>query len=70
MLTHAGRLRSQAAGLEESRKIIGDLVAKEIAAGIPADRIVVSGFSQGGAMSLIFGLQHTVPLAGVVSMSG
>jgi len=64
------REAEKAAGLEESREYIAGLVAKEIAGGIPANRIVVSGFSQGGAMSLVFGLQHTEALAGVVSMSG
>ena len=37
---------------------------------VPAGRIVVSGFSQGGAMSLVTGLQSDRALAGVLSMSG
>eukprot|EP01079_Euglenida_sp_SAG-EU17-18_P005990 gene5989-1067_t len=39
-------------------------------AGVPADRIVVGGFSQGGAIAMRSGLMHSKALAGVLSMSG
>lgn len=42
-------------GFEESRSRVNALVEKEIAAGIPASKIVIAGFSQGGALAL-----HTV----------
>ena len=60
----------KAAGLEESRAIIEGIVEAQIATGIPANRIVISGFSQGGAMSLVAGLQSKHTLAGVLAMSG
>jgi predicted esterase len=46
------------------------LVQQELDAGIPHDRIVVAGFSQGGAMALYTGLQLPHQLAGVLCMSG
>jgi lysophospholipase-2 len=38
--------------------------------GVPASRIILGGFSQGGALSLYTGLTGTFSLAGVVSLSG
>lgn len=38
--------------------------------GIPAERIVVAGFSQGCAMALLTGLRHARRLAGIVGLSG
>eukprot|EP00729_Bicosta_minor_P005156 gene5156-26577_t len=64
------RSQEKAAGLEDSRAIIDGIVDAQIAKGIPANRIVVSGFSQGGAMSLVAGLQSKHTLAGVLALSG
>jgi len=57
-------------GIEESQAAISSLVEEELAAGIPLERIVVGGFSQGGAMALHVGLQYPGALAGVLVMSG
>jgi predicted esterase len=58
------------AGIKESSKYIHDLIANEISAkGIPAERIVVGGFSQGGAMSLYSGLTAPKKLGGIVGLS-
>lgn len=57
-------------GLEESRKIVSSFIDEEIKAGVPSDRIVVAGFSQGAAMSVVTGYQYSQKLAGVVCMSG
>jgi predicted esterase len=45
------------------------LIQQEVDGGIPADRIVLSGFSQGGAMAVFSGLTAPVRLAGIVGMS-
>lgn len=52
-----------------SREIFRDLIAKEIESGIPADRIVLGGFSQGGAMALFSALTYPKKLAGVFGLS-
>lgn len=57
-------------GIDESKAAITQLIEEEVAAGIPLNRIVVGGFSQGGAMSLYAGLQYPGTLAGVLVMSG
>ena len=66
-LTAAGR--DDAAGLDESVAQIGALIAAERALGIPASRIVLAGFSQGGAVALHAGLAASEPLAGIVALS-
>ena len=62
--------REDEAGLRSSRSQIEELIANEKARGIAASRIVVAGFSQGCAMSLMVGLRHAETLAGIVSLSG
>lgn len=62
--------REDEAGLRLSRDSIESLIAREKARGIPANRIVVAGFSQGCAMALLTGLRHAERLAGIVGLSG
>jgi predicted esterase len=57
-------------GIDGSAKRIGDLIAKEVASGVPENRIVLGGFSQGGALSLFSGLSHKRDVAGILVMSG
>ena len=64
------RFSEDCKGIEASRERISSLIENEIKAGIPADRIVVAGFSQGGALSLVTGLQFPERLAGCLVMSG
>lgn len=58
------------AGLLQSAGCIRDLIAHEVSLGIPSRRIVLMGFSQGGALSLYAGLRCRAPLAGIASLSG
>ena len=64
------RAKQPCTGIDESRTAIEALINEEVALGISADRIVVGGFSQGGAMALATGLQYPSTLAGVCVMSG
>ncbi len=63
---HAGEdedgFRASAAG-------IGELIAREVARGIPTSRITLCGFSQGGAVSLYTALRYPEPLAAVLALS-
>ena len=61
--------REDREGLAETTSYIGALVDAEIAAGVPANRIIVAGFSQGAASALMQ-LRREVALAGVVGLSG
>ena len=63
------KMTEDAAGFKESDAAIRELIAAEMARGIASTRIVLAGFSQGGAVSL-----YTVPrlnntLAGVMALS-
>lgn len=58
------------AGLRESEAAIGKLIAQEIERGIPSDKIVLAGFSQGCAMTLQTGLRYPQKLAGMMCLSG
>lgn len=58
------------AGLRRSMALVEALLAREKERGIPANRIVLAGFSQGCAMALMTGLRHRERLAGIVGLSG
>jgi phospholipase/carboxylesterase len=57
------------AGLRASQAACEQLIAREIARGTPAARIVLAGFSQGGAITLMTGLRHADRLAGLMVLS-
>ena len=62
--------REDEAGLRESQAQIEALIAREAERGIPADCVVLMGFSQGCAMTLMTGLRYGEKLAGMVCLSG
>ena len=57
------------AGLRASQAECEKLIANEVARGIPPHRIVLAGFSQGGAIALQTGLRHKARLAGLMVLS-
>jgi phospholipase/carboxylesterase len=61
--------RADAAGVEASVAQVEALVARERERGIPASRVLLAGFSQGGAIALTAALRRTEPLAGIVALS-
>ena len=62
--------REDEAGLRASQALIEALIERERQRGVPASRIVLMGFSQGCAMTLMTGLRHAERLAGLVGLSG
>ncbi len=56
-------------GVRESARQIRALIARENGRGVPHARIVLAGFSQGGAMALHVGLRQPERLAGIVALS-
>jgi phospholipase/carboxylesterase len=62
--------REDEKGLRASQAMVEQLIAQEKARGVPADRIVLAGFSQGCAMTLQTGLRHPERLAGLMCLSG
>lgn len=53
------------AGIKRSQEYFHNLIKEEISKGIPANRIVIGGFSQGGAISLLSGLTYSEKLGGI-----
>ena len=56
-------------GVYASERAIHELLEREKRRGIPAERIVLAGFSQGGAMALHTGLRYPERLAGILALS-
>ena len=57
------------AGIRESQALLENLVSNETKRGVPRDKIVLAGFSQGGAIVLQTALRHPERLAGVMALS-
>lgn len=55
--------------ISESMAQVRALINREITRGIPSERIVLAGFSQGGAIALHAALANDAPLAGVLALS-
>ena len=62
-------LLSGGAEIDASALQIEALIAREVARGVPSQRIVLAGFSQGGVIALHTALRHRAPLAGIMAMS-
>ncbi len=63
------RSRADAAGVADSVTKVEALIAREQERGMPPERILLAGFSQGGAITLAAGLARTQPLGGLVALS-
>lgn len=61
--------RADEAGVRASAEILQGLIEQELAKGLPSTRILLAGFSQGGAIALHTGLRFRQPLAGILALS-
>lgn len=61
--------RQDETGVRASITEVEALIEREAAHGIEADRVVLAGFSQGGAVALAAGLRHARKLAAIVALS-
>jgi phospholipase/carboxylesterase len=61
--------RADVLGVAQSQSQVEALIAREKTRGVVAKRIVLAGFSQGGAIALHTGLRHAERLAGIVALS-
>ncbi|MBN2689737.1 MAG: dienelactone hydrolase family protein [Gammaproteobacteria bacterium] len=57
-------------GIKKSQQIIEQLIANELEQGIPSNKIILAGFSQGAAMSIYTGLRYKETLGGILALSG
>ena len=61
--------RADEAGVRQSIAQVEALIARENERGVPSERIVLAGFSQGGAIALAAGVRREAPLAALVGLS-
>lgn len=61
--------RADSQGVKESSELVANLIEAEIAQGIPANKIVLAGFSQGGVIALNLGTRFEKSLGGIMSLS-
>lgn len=61
--------RADMTGVVESVALVEQLLAAEIAKGVPANRIIIAGFSQGGVIAYHLGLRYSEKLAGLICLS-
>jgi len=61
--------RADDAGVTQSIVQANALIDRERARGIAPERVLLAGFSQGGAIALAAGLRRTTPLAGIIALS-
>lgn len=61
--------REDEKGIRASQKQVEALIAREAERGIATSRVVLAGFSQGGAIALQTGLRQAAPLAGIIALS-
>lgn len=57
-------------GMQKSSLIIQKLIEEQISLGIPSEKIIIGGFSQGAVMSFYLGLKYDKKLGGIVALSG
>jgi phospholipase/carboxylesterase len=61
--------RQDVEGIRASDAAIREIISRENQRGVPNARIVLAGFSQGGAMAVFSGTRQTAPLAGIMALS-
>ena len=61
--------KEDAAGIKESSAILNELCQEQETKGIASSRIIVAGFSQGGAIALHCGCRYPRPLGGIMALS-
>jgi phospholipase/carboxylesterase len=61
--------QQDAAGIRASIAALEELIAREGERGIPSGRVILAGFSQGGAIALAGGVRHAAKLGGIIALS-
>jgi len=68
-IAELGGTQQDETGIRASQRLLEALIARERRRGVEATRIVLAGFSQGGAIALQAGLRHRERLAGIMALS-
>lgn len=62
-------VKQDVVGTVHSQQIINEYIDQQIKAGIASKKIILAGFSQGGAIALYTGLRYSQPLGGILALS-
>ena len=65
-----GPLEANEPALSSGLEVIGQLVEQTTAAGLPGERLILLGFSQGACLALEYAARHARRLGGLVGLSG
>jgi len=65
----SARTTEDDAGIQASSALVRDWIEREVSSGVAANRVIVAGFSQGGAIALHAALRYPEALGGVVALS-
>jgi phospholipase/carboxylesterase len=68
-ISDAAIRREDETGVRASQALVEALIEREKGRGTPASRLVLAGFSQGGAIALQTGLRHAEHIAGIMALS-
>lgn len=63
------RATQDEAGIRRAQQSVEQLIDETVKSGIPSDRIIIGGFSQGGALALHLALRYQHTLAGAIGLS-
>ena len=69
LLTLDPRGSEDEAGIKKAYGWVQQIIESEISAGIPPEKIIIGGFSQGGALALYTGLNTTHKIGGILALS-
>lgn len=69
IIAMGGNAREDEEGIRQSGDLVAAMIEEQVAAGIDSKRIIVAGFSQGGAIALYAGTRSERPLAGIMALS-
>jgi phospholipase/carboxylesterase len=64
-----GWARMDEEGIEKAARAVAAVIEEERRRGVPSERIVLAGFSQGGALALHAGLCHSLAVGGIIALS-
>ncbi len=68
-IAELGGVQQDETGIRAAQRLLEALIARERRRGVEATRIVLAGFSQGGAIALQAGLRHRERLGGIMALS-
>lgn len=64
-----GSSKEDESGIKNSQHYVNTLIQRELERGVPAERVVIAGFSQGGAIALHTALRYPEKLGGILALS-